>query len=509
MMPFTKKEDRKRWDTTRCRETRCLDNRPLPWHRFCAGYWRRSSLAAAVFAGTLTAMMVLCACGSGKSPASAQNNVTLSGNWQFTVASPPDGSFFGGLQGGFLQQNNGSVNGSVAYAVSLSQLLIPCSSGSAAITGTVDGQNVTLTAVAGAQTFTFTGTLSLDGTPVVGSSTFVGETMTGTYSSTDGTASDGAPCGTAQSGLQWSAVLVPPITGTIEGILRSEGGAAGLSNQDFPVSGSLTQGATTGATAPVTGTLNFVTSDYPCFSTGSDTALLYGQISGNFVSLQIVGSDGTLLGQIGETVGAGGPTGLDSLNFGAAQGGYIVQGVGPSYLVATSACQGTVDSIYVNGAVATGDFGDICLAVESPLLGGADTCPQAVALSPSSLTFPGQALSTSSTLPMTLTNTSGATLNNLTVVLANTPAGSPSNFLVTDTCGPGGASTNGKPFDLSVGPGCIVTVIFDPKQTCATGSIQCPSTVTATLSVNESLTEGPGSDEETLFMANLTGTGVN
>jgi hypothetical protein len=473
---------------------------------------RTRGSAAALLLVILAGTLALSGCGSssnGNSSSAAQYNATLAGNWQFTVASPSDGSFYGGLQGGFLQQSSGSAKGAAAYAVSLSQLLNPCSSGSATISGAISAENVTLTAVAGTQTFTFTGTLSLDGTPVLGSTAFIGETMSGTYSSTAGTAPDGAPCGTAQSGLQWSATLVPPITGTIQGTLRSEGGVAGLSNQAFPVSGSLTQGASTGASAPVTGTLNFVTSDYPCFNTGSDTASLDGQISGNFVTLQIVGTDGSVLGQIGETVAAGGPTGLGPINFTAARGGYIVHGVGPSYLVATGACQGNSESIYVNGAVATGDFGDICLAVESPLLGTTDVCPQAVAMSPSSLTFPGQALSTTSTLPMTLTNTSGATLNNLTLALAQTPAGSPANFLETDNCGPSGVPSNGKPFDLNLGPGCVVTVIFDPKQTCATGASQCPSSVTATLSVNESLTEGTNPNEETLFIANLTGTGVN
>ena len=458
-----------------------------------------------ILAGTLA----LSGCGSSNSSSTAQYNATLAGNWQFTVASPPDGSFIGGLQGGFLQQSSGAVQGTAAYAVSLSQLLIPCSTGSAMITGTVSGENVTLTAVAGTQTFTLTGTLSLNGTPVLGSTAFVGETMSGTYSSTAGTAADGAPCGTAQSGLQWSAALVPSLTGTVQGTLRSEGGVAGLSNQAFPLSGSLTQGASTGASAPISGSLNFVTSDYPCFATASDTASLYGQISGNFVTLQILATDGSILGQIGETVSAGGSTGLGSINFGAAQGGYIVQGIGPTYLVATGDCQGSVDSIYVNGAVATGDFGDICLAVESPLLGTTDVCPQAVAMSPSSLTFPGQSLNTSSTLPMTLTNNSGAALNNLTLLLSQVPAGSPANFLETDNCGAGGAPSDGKPFDLSLGQECVVTVIFDPKQTCATGSTQCPSSVTATLSVNESLTAGTNSNEETLFIANLTGTGAN
>jgi hypothetical protein len=37
-------------------------------------------------------------------PAAAQIQLSLSGNWQFTMAPPSDGSFLGGLQGGFLLQ---------------------------------------------------------------------------------------------------------------------------------------------------------------------------------------------------------------------------------------------------------------------------------------------------------------------------------------------------------------------------------------------------------------------
>ena len=499
MLGLSRNENR-----TRCATTRCHKNRSLPLLRFSAvrgtGLW----LAVIVLAGTV--MLSGCgSSGSSGSSVSSQYNLTLAGNWQFTMAAPPDGSFFGGLQGGFLQQSSGSVKGAAGYSVALSQLVIPCNSGSATITGTLSGANVTLTAAAGTQSFTFTGTVSLDSTPIPGSTTFIGETMSGTYSSTAGTASDGAPCGTAQSGLQWSAILVPPVTGTFQGTMQSIGGAAGLGNQNFPVSGSLVQGAISGASATVTGTLNFVTSDYPCFNSGSDTASLYGQISGTSVTLQMVGTDGSILGEIGETVGPNGVTGMDAVTFNSAQNGYVLNAFGPSYVVATTACQGTT-----NNTTTAGDYGYICLSVESPLLGDLDACPQAVTLSPSSLTFPGQALNTSSTLPMTLANASGATLNNLTLVLAQTPAGSPANFLETDNCGPGGAPSNGKPFDLSVGPpGCVVTVIFDPKQTCATGSIQCPSTVTATLSVNESLTGGTNPNEETLLIENLTGTGVN
>ena len=196
----------------------CGANRGPLSPRFCRPCVK--GLLFLLLAGTI----VLSACGGGTS-GDSQNSVSLSGNWQFTVANPPDGSFLGGLQGGFLLQNNGSVTGGAAYAVSLPQLSTPCNSGSAAITGTISGQNVTLTAIAGTQTFTFTGTLSLDGSTVVdpGGGT-VQSVMVGTYSSTAGTSADGAPCGTAQTGLQWSAILVPPMTGTIQGSFHSAGG---------------------------------------------------------------------------------------------------------------------------------------------------------------------------------------------------------------------------------------------------------------------------------------------
>ncbi len=251
-------------------------------------------------------ILVLAACGGGESSSIQPIQVSLSGNWQFTMAPPADGSFQGGLDGGFLLENNGSVNGGATYSVFLPNLLAPCNSGSATVTGTISGETVNLTAVAGTQTFTFAGTLNLNGT-----------TMTGTYKSTAGTAGDGSPCGTAQTGLQWSAILVPPLTGPIQGTFHSAGGAAGLSEQVFLVSGGLTQAANTGASSTVvTGNLSFVNaitnaSDYPCFSTGR----VYGQISGNSVALQITASDGTQWGLIGEPFGSLGSTGINPVTF--------------------------------------------------------------------------------------------------------------------------------------------------------------------------------------------------
>ena len=438
-------------------------------------------LAAALLAATI----MLSACGSGGSSASLQNNVTLSGNWQFTMASPADGSFFGGLQGGFLQQSSRSLQGTAAYAVSLSQLLIPCSSGYASITGTISGQSVTLTASAGTQTFTFAGTLSFDGS-----------TMIGTYSSTAGTSSDGAPCGTAQSGLQWSAIFVPPITGAIQGSFHSAGGAAGLTNQDFPVSGSLTQTANSGggsATAAVTGALNFIspssnTDDYPCLSTAS----VSGQISGNSVILQIIGAGGSILGAIGEPLGPTGVTGVDPVTFNSAHGGYILNALGPSYLLATVACPGSVDSI-----TAAGDYGYLCLSVGSPSLGTTTACQEAITLAPASLTFPAQKVGTTATQMITISNTSGAALNGMTLGVANDPANA-ANFSETDNCGLDGAPSLGTPFYFPSGQSCAITVMFTPQ----CGS-ECASPLTGTLTA----TSPVSADDDTAFAVPITGTG--
>src|SRR5271167_2739604 len=226
----------------------------------------------------LAILVVLAGCGgSGSSP--SQSTGTIAGNWQFTMAAPADLSFQGGVQGGFFLQNNGSVTGALVYSIQLpaqqggSPTL--CNGGSAPVTGTINGQNVTLTATAGAQTFTLTGTLN-------------GSTMSGTYASTDGQG-----CGTAQTGLQWSATSVPPLTGSIQGNFHSVLSTLNTSlntsprNQDFPVSGSLTQGENIGASnATVTGMLYF--QGYPCLTSAS----VNGQISGNSVILQIIAPNG-------------------------------------------------------------------------------------------------------------------------------------------------------------------------------------------------------------------------
>jgi hypothetical protein len=464
-------------------------------------------LAAALLAATMT----LSACG-GSSSGAAQQSATLSGNWQFTVAPPSDGSFLGGLQGGFLQQQNGTVTGAAVYAVSLPGLLIPCNSGSAPITGTISSQNVTLTAVAGTETFTLTGTLSSDGS-----------TMVGTYVSTKGTAGDGTSCGTAQTGLQWSAILVPPITGTIQGSFHSTGGSAGLGNQDFAVSGALTQGENIGASnATVTGSLSFIepgmsASDYPCFSTAS----VNGQISGNSVILQIIGTSGSTIGQIGEPAGSFGSTGVNPVTFNSVNGANILQGLQPTYMVAAGACGGSLGS-----TVTAGDYGNICLAVGGTL-GSTNACQQPITLSPPVLIFPAQMLgSAATTQTTTLGNNSSSTLNGLTLNWINngdntfggfSDFNGLASFQETDACGLGGVPSNGEPFSLSSGQSCAITVSFTPQESCPwlpfgtppaiTGAPPewCPFPQGAQITVNS-----PASaDNDKAFVVPITGIGVS
>jgi hypothetical protein len=461
-------------------QTRCQRVRGLSSNR--SGAATGKSLIFLLLAATLT----LSSCGGGNSYGSApQVPLTLSGNWQFTMAPPHDGSFLGGLQGGFLLQTNGSVTGGASYAVSLSNLLVPCNSGSATITGTISGQQVkTLTAVAGTQTFTLAGTLSSDGS-----------TMAGTYSSTAGTAGDGTSCGTAQTGLQWSAVLVPPLTGSIQGTFHSTGGASGLNEQEFLVSGALIQAVNTGASnATLTGNLTFLNvltnlSDYPCFTSG----LVYGQISGNSVTLEIVGPDGTQLGLIGEPVGSLGGTGINPLTFNSASGGYVLRGAGPSYLVSTTACPGTLASVST-----AGDFGNVCLAVNST-----SPCQQPITLTPNALTFAPQAVgSPATTQTITLANVTSADLGNLTLTLTNNSGAI--NFTENDTCGVNGVPAQGQPFNLAPEQSCDIVISFVPQEICTPGTppSQCPSPLTATLTVTLA-------NNNMIYTVPITGTGMN
>jgi hypothetical protein len=418
----------------------------------------------------LVGTIMLSACGGGNSSGVSQIPLTLSGNWQFTMAEQlnPDQaqpSFTGGLQGSFLLQNNSAVSGTAAYSVASQPPVgsggssVVCSAGSAQISGTISGQAVTLTEVAGVQTYTLTGQLSFDGL-----------TMAGSYTSTDG-----AGCGIATT-QAWSATLVPPLTGLITGNFHSTGGASGLINQDFAVSGTLMQGITNGVSnATVTGILSFVppggdTSSYPCLASAS----VSGQISGNTVILQLTGSDPSDLGEIGGAAGSG----VSIVTFDSTSKGYVLHSIGsPAYVVNTATCPGSGSD--------SGDFGNLCLALNSPT-----ACQQPITLSPASLSFPAQKVGTSTQQIITLANSSGASRDGLTLSLVNDD--SIANFQVTaNTCVAAGNSL-GTPFALDVGQSCTVTVTFNPKETVsATGSLTVISP-----------------DDHTAFAVPISGTGL-
>jgi hypothetical protein len=454
----------------------------------------------------LASLMVLSACGGSSSSSNQlQGSGQLAGNWQFSIASPPDGSFQGSpnspcatpttsplCSGGFLlTDNNGAVTGQITYAVFLPVPTSPgqpplppalCNSGSAPVTGTVSGQNVTLTAVEGKQTYTLTGVLN-------------GTTMMGTYSSTDGKG-----CGTAQSGLQWSATYVPPLSGTIQGNFHSTASTS-LLNQLFPVTGTLVQGDNVGASsATVTGTLNF--QNYPCLSSAS----VNGQVSGSSVILQIVASNGLNVGQIGAPVGFSSPKPVNVLSSAA---GIVLQGA-TGYGVSTSACP---------GANVAGDTGDVCLGV-----GNTTSCTQPILYSPASLSFlPALVGSPPTTQMITLTNNniSITPLTGLTLTL--NPQSGPSdlngllsdfdglpNFTEQDNC----ASPPGSAFNLAPQQSCIITIAFSPQQSCpwmpSTGLVgeppsSCPFPLQASLTVNSPVS----ADTDTNFAIPITGSGYS
>jgi hypothetical protein len=465
-----------------------------------------------LLAGTL----MLSACSSNPSVGS-QGNGGIAGNWQFTVANPSDQSFIGGVQSGFLLQSNSTVTGQVVYSISFPPaqaggIATVCNSGSAPISGTISGKSVTFTATAGTQTFSFIGTLSSNGS-----------TMTGTYSSTAGSMVNGAPCGTVQTGLQWTAISVPPLTGTVTGSFHSTGGAAGLFNQDFGVIGSLTQGQNIGASnATITGNLDFVSqttnlSNYPCFSNAS----INGQITGNSVILQIIATNGSVIGQIGGVVGSG----LSTVSFNSTPNGYVLQSaVSPAYAVNSKSCAGS-------GLNSPGDSGSLCLAV-----GNSTACQQPITLSPAVLTFPSQMLGATTTPPqllgsaattqtITLSNSDlgGETLNGLTLSFSqgagvfdnNAPSdfnGLPS-FAEQDTCSP----SLGSSFSLVSGQSCVITITFAPQESCpwlpfgspasmaGAAPADCPIPLTATLTVNSPVS----ADTNTAFAVPISGLGAS
>jgi hypothetical protein len=451
-------------------------------------------------------------CGGGSSSSSTPSSAQVGGNWQFSLSTTGTTFFASPLQGGFLLQKNGSISGQILFSIVLPSqnggLPITCNSGNATVTGTISGQSVSLTAVVG--------TLDSSGSPTSQTISLSGGTLStdnssiqnGTYSVTPGWAlvnNQLIQCSTGSDAGTWSAALVPPLTGGFQGFFHSTS-----TNQDFPVSGTFSQGPNIGSvTGTVTGTVLFqdpvtLLNDFPCFGTAS----LNGTISGNSVLLQVFSSSGTAVGQIGQTPGSLNPP--TAVTYDSTQGGYVVHNAvtgqsGPGYTISAKSC---------------GDTGNLCLA-----LGGSKSCSQPVTLTPFALTFPPQLVGSAATSQtITLTNNTSSQLSGLTLRVADNDSqlfytsgggdfnGVP-NFTEQDNCEQQGSIT------LNSGASCTITVLFSPQESCpwlpqssGTATIQgaapalCPLRLTGALTV----TVPTGSaDADNKFSVPITGTGLS
>ena len=473
----------------------------------------RTTWAGLLIAGLAIA---LSACGTGRV---AGSSAQIAGNWQFTMTTTGDSFAASPLAGGFLLQKNGSFTGQIAFSLALaSNGGTICNSGTATVTGTVSGQTVSLTAMVG--------TLDANGNPATQTLTLSGGGLSadrssiqnGTYSMTAGYALVNGQllsCGTAQDSGSWSAVSVPPLAGGFQGFFHSTTGT--LANQDFPVSGTLTQGENLGdSSASITGSIVFqdpvsLLNNYPCLT----KATVNGTISGNTVLLEIFSTSGSAVGQIGQTPGAGsGPT---PVTFDKTQNGYVLHnlqgapagGSGGGYQVATKSCP-------------NGDSGNLCLAV-----GSATSCTQPITLIPFSLQFAPQLLGSVTTQTITLANTSNTQLTGLGLALAENDSGlfygpptfggdfnGVAHFSQQNTCAPQGT------FNLAAGASCTITVSFAPQESCpwlpqpSSGNppidgfppAQCPINLNATLTVT---VPSGGADADNQFTVPITGSGLS
>jgi hypothetical protein len=318
--------------------------------------------------------------------------------------------------------------------------------------------------------------------------------MSGTYTLNPST----TLCGTSSTtgSWSWSAILVPQITETtITGSFHSTGGAANLDNQDFPVTGSLTQQPNTGASAPVSGTLSF--SNYPCL--GTAPVGVSGTISGNSVSLTIASTDASNNpSQIG--VSDNFPSN-SPITFDPTTSGYVLHSLtsgptNPAYVVNSPAC-----STVTTDTVSTpGDSGDICLA-----LGSATTCQQPFTLTPASLTFGDVEVGTNTPPSQTITLTNigtsilyFSTNNNKTISIKPVPPAGSNDFTESNDCPTQDGSLLPK-------RSCIITITFSPTNSYGSCGYNLTSSQTCVATL-KFVSPAISPDNDISFAVPLTGT---
>jgi len=224
-------------------------------------------LRLAILAACLVASV---SCGGGHS---ATTNGALSGNWQITLQRhglPQPLTYTG-----FLIQGGSSVTGNL--------ILGDGCPGVGPVTGTVNGQNVTLNVNEFGQDTSLIGTLPSGSAP-----------MSGQFSSLAGACT--SPDTTTGT---WSAVAIPPLTGTFTGTLTSTV-SQGINSSPLTtqVSGTLSQGPNTGdSTAALSGAMT-ATSPGSSFCQYLTTATITGLISGEAVTLNLYGPNGSWISQV-------------------------------------------------------------------------------------------------------------------------------------------------------------------------------------------------------------------
>src|SRR5438270_568459 len=141
--------------------------------------------------------LFMSACGGSKKMPST--SASISGNWQMSL-QPNNANDKPKSQSGFLLQNGGEVTGGVMLVNT------PCS-GIGGVSGNINGSTVSITVSPTGTVVNLSGTIGADQASMSGDYTII---------STGCTGSQTAP----QSGT-WTANLVAPLTGTIQGAITS------------------------------------------------------------------------------------------------------------------------------------------------------------------------------------------------------------------------------------------------------------------------------------------------
>jgi hypothetical protein len=208
------------------------------------------------------------------------------GNWQFILAQRyPIPSTTLSVSGFMAEGTDGSLTGSLQVPALGANAVC---AGVSLITGSITGQNVSLTLNVYGTDIGLTGAISTDGT-----------SMSGDYQGPTGACFDNPTTGT------WNAFLVPTLNGNFTGTITNSTYMTDLTGVSPPapiqVSGTMTQSDNAGASnASLTGTIS--AAGYPCFA----NATMTGTISGQNVYLQLYGYNGTEIGTLGTPPGAPG-----------------------------------------------------------------------------------------------------------------------------------------------------------------------------------------------------------